>query len=142
MRNGRLLQMLSVATAVFGLAVGAAQAELLKLTAQLGGQNEVPPNDSAGSGSAEATLDTQTGVLTYSIVFEGLTGPVIGAHLHGPSDEGGNAGIVVPFETRESPIEGSAQLSPVQITEVAQGLTYVNIHTGQHPGGELRGQLR
>lgn len=120
----------------------AAQSETVTLSAELSGANEVPPNDSDASGTAEATLDTEAMTLSYSIVFEGLSGPVIGAHLHGPVGEGANAGILIPFETKESPIEGTTEVTDAQVQDILGGLTYVNIHTDQHPGGELRGQLK
>ena len=142
MKMSHLLRIPVAALALAALVHGAAQAEMLKLETQLSGANEVPPNDSEASGSAQATLDTETGTLTYKIMFEGLSGPVIGAHLHGPVGESGNAGIMVPFATEESPIEGTVQLGETQIGEVAEGLSYVNIHTEKFPGGELRGQLK
>ena len=129
------------AVAAAGFAVGTAHSEMISLSAELSGANEVPPNDSAASGMAEATLDTETRMLSFSIEYEGLSGAAIGAHIHGPVGASGNAGIMVPFSSTQSPIEGSAELSASQMSDVLDGLTYVNIHTQKHPGGELRGQL-
>jgi hypothetical protein len=128
-------------TAISGIAMPAAQAEMVSLSAELSGANEVPPHDGTATGMAEATLDTETRMLNFSITYEGLSGPAIGAHIHGPVGTGGNAGIMIPFSTTDSPIEGSAQLTQAQASDMLEGLTYVNIHTQQHPGGELRGQL-
>ncbi|MGY3363838.1 hypothetical protein ACVWZL_000963 [Bradyrhizobium sp. GM2.4] len=61
-----------------------ANAELVKLQADLKGSNEVPPNNSPGTGKAEATYDTEAKTLTYTVSFAGLTGPAMGAHFHGP----------------------------------------------------------
>ena len=129
------------AVAAAGFAATAAHSEMISLSAELSGANEVPPHEGAASGMAEAMLDTGTRVLTFSIVFQDITGPVIGAHLHGPVGVDANAGILIPFETKGSPIEGSAELTEDQASAVLDGLTYVNIHTESHPGGELRGQL-
>ena len=118
-----------------------AHAEMISLSAELSGANEVPPNDSGATGMAEATLDTETRTLTFTVEYEGLSGQAIGAHIHGPKGTGGNAGIMIPFSSTASPIEGSAKLTEAQMKDVLDGLTYVNIHTQQHPGGELRGQL-
>jgi hypothetical protein len=135
-----LLATAMITTAAIFAASGA-HSEMISLSAELSGANEVPPHGGDASGMAEATLDTETRSLTFSISYEGLSGPAIGAHIHGPVGAAGNAGIMIPFSTTQSPIEGSAELSEAQMKDVLDGLTYVNIHTQQHPGGELRGQL-
>lgn len=118
-----------------------ANAEVVKLQADLKGSSEVPPNNSSGSGKAEATYDTETKTLTYTVTYAGLTGPVLGAHFHGPVEPGKNAGIVLPFKTVQSPIQGSATLTDNQATDLLAGKWYANIHTAMNPGGELRGQM-
>ena len=118
-----------------------AGAEVVKLKAELKGSNEVPPNSSPGSGKAEASYDTETKVLTYIVTYAGLTGPAMGAHFHGPSDAGKNAGIALPFKTAQSPIQGSATLTDAQAADLLAGKWYANIHTAGNPGGELRGQM-
>jgi hypothetical protein len=119
----------------------AARAETVILKADLSGSNEVPPNTSPATGKAEATLDTTTRNLTYTITYSGLSGPAVGAHFHGPVEAGKNAGIVVPFKTVQSPIEGTATLTENQAADLLAGKWYANVHTAANPGGELRGQM-
>jgi CHRD domain len=119
----------------------AIRAEVVKLQAELKGSSEVPPNASTGSGTAEATFDTDTKFLTYTITYAGLTGPAMGAHFHGPSEAGKNAGIVLPFKTVQSPIQGTATLTDTQAADLLAGKWYANVHTAANPGGELRGQM-
>ena len=38
--------------------------------------------------------------------------------------------------------EGRGKLTQAQYGDLAAGLYYVNIHTAQYPGGEVRGQLQ
>ena len=121
--------------------VSAARTEIVTLKADLKGSNEVPPNNSTASGKAEATLDTATKHLAYTITFSGLSGPAVGAHFHGPSEAGKNAGIALPFKTLQSPVEGTATLTDNQAADLLAGKWYANIHTGANPGGELRGQM-
>ncbi|XDV61167.1 CHRD domain-containing protein [Bradyrhizobium sp. LLZ17] len=121
--------------------VATASAEVVKLQADLKGGNEVPPNSSSGSGKAEATYDTETKILSYTVTYAGLTGPAMGAHFHGPVEAGKNGGIVLPFKTVQSPIQGSATLTDNQATDLLAGKWYANIHTAMNPGGELRGQM-
>src|SRR5690242_10179639 len=134
-----------MATILLGFALSnfatPARAEVVKLQAEMKGSNEVPPNTSPGSGKAEATFDTSTKLLTWTVTYANLTGPVMGAHFHGPSEAGKNAGIALPFKTVESPIQGSATLTDNQAADLLAGKWYANIHTAANPGGELRGQM-
>lgn len=118
-----------------------ALAETLTFTAALEGGNEVPPNQSAAKGDAEVTFDTDTKLLSWTVNYSGLSGPPIGAHIHGLADPGSNAGIMIPFTTLASPITGSKTLSPLEVEGLTTGRLYVNLHTRLHPGGEIRGQL-
>ncbi|MET4069713.1 hypothetical protein ABID58_004517 [Bradyrhizobium sp. S3.2.6] len=119
----------------------AVRAEVIKLQAELRGSNEVPPNTSSGSGKAEAAFDTDTKILTYTVTYADLTGPALGAHFHGPSESGKNAGIALPFKLTQSPIHGTATLTETQAADLLAGKWYANIHTAANPGGELRGQM-
>jgi hypothetical protein len=122
-------------------AIATAQAETITLKADLKGANEVPPNTSPASGKAEATLNTETRLLAWTVTYADLTGPALGAHFHGPGEPGKNAGIVLPFKTVQSPIEGTATLTETQAADLLAGKWYANVHTAANPGGELRGQM-
>ena len=109
--------------------------------AALTGAAEVPPNSSAASGTLEATLAKDTNILKWKIVYSGLSGPATMAHFHGPAMAGSNAGVVVPFASAASPIEGQATLTPAQVADLMAGKWYANVHTAANPGGEIRGQV-
>jgi hypothetical protein len=128
---------------VVGVAGGLAPAwaDMVTLRADLKGANEVPPNTSPATGKAEMTLNTETRALTYTGTFADLSGPVVGAHFHGPSEAGKNAGIALPFKSVQSPITGTATLTENQAADLLAGKWYANIHTAANPGGELRGQM-
>jgi len=132
---------LGVFATVSLLGVGLAQAETLSFMATLKGADEVPANDSAGTGMVMAKLDTATKIFTYDVTYAGLTGPAIAAHFHGPAAPGLNAGPVVPLTTLANPMEGSGTLTDAQIADLEAGKWYFNIHTSAHKGGEVRGQL-
>jgi len=111
--------------------------------ATLSGAQEVPPNTSSGSGQAELQWNRTSNVLSWKVTYTGLSGPVTAAHIHGPAPMGANAGVVVPFMTGASnTITGQTNLTTAQAADLASGRWYVNIHTAQFPGGEIRGQLR
>lgn len=131
-----------VTAALFaGAAVSPAYAEMLTFTADLSGGNEVPANDSAAEGAAEVTLDTETNALTWTVTYSGLSGPLIGSHIHGPAGTGANAGVLVPLKHGDSPMEGTAEMTDEQVEFLRAGQTYVNLHTENFPGGEIRGNL-
>ena len=78
-----------------------------------------PPNSSSGSGVAAIKLEGD--VLSWVITYSGLTGPVTGAHFHGPAAANANAGVIVPFAgSLGSPISGSQKLTAPQIAEEAR----------------------
>jgi hypothetical protein len=133
--------LIASAILLLGISNGIAAAETVKLKADLSGAAEVPPNNSPATGKAEATLDTETKTLTFMVTYADLSGPALGAHFHGPSEPGKNAGIVLPFKTVQSPIQGTATLTDNQMADLLAGKWYANVHTAANPGGELRGQM-
>ena len=110
--------------------------------ATLSGMQEVPPALTAGTGTAEVTVNTTTMAMTYTVTYSGLTGPATAGHIHGPAPAGANAGVKVPFASvAQSPATGSGTLNAEQYADLKAGRYYVNIHTARNPGGEIRGQL-
>jgi hypothetical protein len=101
--------------------------------------------ESGGKGVADITYDPATRLVTWSITYSGLSGPVTMAHFHGPSGKGENAGVQVWLTQKGSPAEGAikgqATLTPEQAQDFAAGKWYVNLHTQAHPAGEIRGQV-
>jgi hypothetical protein len=128
---------------VYALLAGAAGAETIALTATLSGANEVPPVTSPGNGDAQVTVDTATREMRWEVRVEGLSAPLSAAHFHGPSTTAQNGGIVVPIAKKGdvSPFVGSATLDDEQLADLLDGRWYVNIHTPNHPPGEIRGQV-
>jgi hypothetical protein len=117
-------------------------AEVIQLKADLKATDEVPPNDSAGKGTLEATYDSSSKQLSYTADYSGLTGNATMAHFHGPADPGKNAPIVVPVQgSVASPIKGTATLTDAQADELLAGKLYFNVHTEKNKGGEIRGQV-
>jgi hypothetical protein len=118
--------------------------EIEGFVASLSGAQEVPAVAGAGGGSAEVVFDHATSTVRWTVQFHGLSGPVTGAHLHGPAAPGQNAPVVVPFPGpwATTPLRGQARITAEQFGQLASGQWYVNLHTARHPQGELRGQLR
>lgn len=122
--------------------IGSASAANQYFEATLSGKSEVPPNTSAGSGELLATLDTTTKTLSYTLTFEGLSGPATAAHFHGPAAAGANAGVTVMIgKDLTGVVSGKATLTDDQIKQLTGGTWYVNVHTDANKGGEIRGQV-
>ena len=111
------------------------------MTATLSGAAQVPPNASRGTGTGTVRLDGST--LSWNVSYQGLSGPVTGAHFHGPAAETANAPVVVPFAgSLASPIIGTATLTAAQIADLKAGRWYINLHTAANPAGEIRGHVK
>ena len=136
----------SAALAVAAVALSACSmmpgmSTMVPMKASLSAAQEVPPVNSPATGALEASLDKNTNVLKWRITYSGLTGPATAGHFHGPASMGQNAGVMVPFASAASPIEGQATLTAAQAADVMAGKWYANIHTAANPGGEIRGQV-
>ncbi len=132
-----------LATALTLCLATAASAAMIEYKATLDGKSEVPPNATTGFGGLVATLDTTTKSLTYTLTFQGLSGPAGAAHFHGPAAAGANAGVALPIGGKgpASPVTGTATLTDTQVADLEAGKWYVNVHTAANPGGEIRGQV-
>ena len=121
---------------------GMGGSDMMSMKNQLTGAQEVPAVTTGGSGTVDTTFDKATNVLTWTVTYSGLSGPVTAGHFHGPAMPGANAGVAVPFTgDMASPIRGKATLTAAQAADLTAGRYYANLHTAKNPGGEIRGQV-
>lgn len=124
---------------------GLAQAASESFKVPLTGAQQVPPVPGSGSGTANLTYDPATRQVTWDITYSGLSSPATMAHFHGPAAEGKNGPVEVWLTKKgaavESPFKGEATLTPDQAKQFEAGEIYVNVHTKDHPAGEIRGQV-
>ncbi len=115
----------------------------IQLNASLSGAAEVPPVSTAGSGNAFLTIVNNT--LNYCVSFTNLTSNATAAHLHGPATRTQNAGVLIGFSgvpaATAGSFSGSTALSAQNLLYLINGLTYVNVHSANFGGGEIRGQV-
>jgi hypothetical protein len=114
----------------------------MRIPITLSGNSEVSAVSTAASGSGYITLIGNR--LFYDIDYEGLSAGATAAHIHGPADTTHNAAVLIPFAGASGTagtLFGQTALTSDQLTNLLAGLTYVNIHTPNHPGGEIRGQV-
>ncbi|MGE3174917.1 MAG: CHRD domain-containing protein [Planctomycetota bacterium] len=117
------------------------RAKSTRLTAVLSGNQEVPPNGSAATGTAVAFLHEPERRLVYLVESNGLVN-VSAAHFH-QAPAGSNGPIIVPMTGGNGQYCGvSDHLTAAQATSLLAGGFYANIHTATFPGGEIRGQMQ
>ena len=132
----------ATALSAFLLAGMPAFAEMVSYKADLKGSSEVPANTAKGTGMVDASYDTASKKLTWTVTYSGLTGPATAAHFHGPAAATANGPPEVPLTgDMASPMKGTATLTDAQAADLAAGNMYLNIHTDANKGGEVRGQV-
>lgn len=117
------------------------------MQASLSGGNERPaPVNTAARGLGVFTLVGNQ--LSFNLTYRGLSGAAVAAHIHGPASQSASAGILVdlgPFNGgafgSNGTLSGTVTLTAPQLAAVIDGLTYVNVHTPMHGGGEMRGHI-
>jgi hypothetical protein len=123
------------------LAVPAARADTGFSVSMNGAQAGTP---SPGTGSGTIILNNAQDQIVYSMTYSGLVAARTNQHIHGPAAPGVTAGVLVPLSatgTTSGTLSGTAAVTPTIVGYLLAGNTYVNIHSGTYPGGEIRGQV-
>ncbi|RPJ26796.1 MAG: CHRD domain-containing protein [Nitrosopumilales archaeon] len=126
--------------------------------APLSGENEVPPVQSSATGLAEFTPPVND-TIKYRINITGISNAT-GAHIHsGQASENGEViadlltdttknkdtsyGMTIRGNLSDSSLKGPMEGKTLEdlVAAMDSGETYVNVHTAEHPDGEIRGQV-
>src|SRR3984893_15158780 len=109
--------------------------------AELSGAREVPPTQSKGTGSLKATLDPASNTLTWTGSYSGLSGPVTGAHFHGPVSYVGMSPTPIQVGTPgklASPFKGSTTITDTQAKDLVDALVFQYSYSSQQRRGDPR----
>ena len=111
-----------------------------KVSLKLTGAEEVPPVSVPGSGSGSFTIGAD-GSVTGSVATAGVQGTM--AHIH-LGARGKNGPVIIPLTKNGDSYSApqGAKLSDAQMQAFKAGNLYVNVHTAQNKGGEVRAQLQ
>ena len=126
----------------------------IEFEATLIGANEVPAVSTTATGSATITIEGSE--IVYRVDVVGLEGILV-SHIHiAPPGENGDVNMNL-CNTADTPdcstettgvlVEGSNGVTQGGITfdsllsAIRAGNAYVNVHTTQNQGGEIRGQI-
>lgn len=130
-----------VATAVFvlgtlagGIALGA------DVKVKLSGDQEVPPVTTAAMGEGTISVGDD-GKISGSVTTHGIDGMM--AHIH-MAATGKNGPVIVKL-TKDGDtykVPSDAKLDASQVAAFKAGELYVNVHSANNKGGEIRGQLK
>jgi len=111
----------------------------------LSGMQEVPAVTTNATGVAQFSLNSDFTSIDYSVQVEGLSGAIMGAHLHNEA-AGANGPVVVDLSgdvtgNRISGTISGAALTQSLIIELLESNIYLNVHTAANPNGEIRAQI-
>ena len=161
MKKSLLLVLLVLA---FSISMVAGDDDVITLTADLHGVNEVPAINSNATASFKATI-VENGSITFTETFQNLTSNAILSHIHFGKNHvaggvmiflcGGGGQPACPVATSGT---FSGSITPANVTgpttqgitpgdlasalrAIRQGAGYVNLHSVNFPGGEVRGQV-
>jgi hypothetical protein len=121
---------------------------------------------SPATGTFEATIDDESQSISFTLTYSGLTAPITVSHIHlgNRAQNGGVSAFICgggsqpacPTNSTEGTITGT--IAPVNVVgpsgqgiaagewqelvdAMRAGVTYVNVHDGTFPAGEIRGQI-
>ena len=144
-RIGRVT--LGVAASALVAAGLAAAGESYKVGATLNVKQEVPKQAVKAPNANGAFTGTYTeagkkATLKWKLTYSRLSGKATAAHIHlGKPGVAGN--VIVPLCAPCKPGQtGTATITSKVVSQLEAGKTYVNVHTGKNPAGEIRGQVK
>lgn len=129
---------LALVAALLGASFGVV-AKDVKVT--LTGNQEVPPVTTAAKATGKITIKADKTV-TGKITATGIEGTMAHIHMAAPGKNG------PPIITLEKGSDGSwtvpegSKLTDEQYAAFKAGNLYVNVHSAEHKGGEIRTQLK
>ncbi len=136
---------LLVACAAVLLVSGTALAQQ-KFIAHLDAAQEVPSTPSTGNGVCVVTLNAAQTSIGVQCTYTGLTSNLQADHIHANAAPGVNAGILFGFGvtggTSGTFTAGPFAVTPAQVADMRAHLWYINLHSVNFPGGEIRGQVK
>ena len=158
------------ARVLFMCGLGVATAHAQVFTSTLSGASENPAVVTTASGSTIVTLNQAARTIRVQSTFTGLSSNTTASHLHCCQPSPTNAGVATTTPSfvgfplgvqagtmdQTYSLQSAASYNPAFVTAnggtvagaeaalvagILAGQSYLNIHTVNFPGGELRGQL-
>jgi hypothetical protein len=137
--NFRVFQ--SAAVLVTSLTFACVAAHAADVAVKLSGDQEVPPVASAATGVGTIVIKNDKTV-SGSIKTTGIEGTVAHIHLAEPGKNGPPIITLTKSSDNTWSVPEGAKLSDDQYKSFKDGNLYVNVHSAEHKGGEIRTQLK
>lgn len=127
------------------LLIGSAHAAVYSLSGtmdpqQAGTNGGFGGGTGSGNGTISGTYDDQTNRLNYTVTWADLTSPETVAHFH-VGLPGVSGGVALGMSASSPSTGTNILLSESQESQLLGDQWYVNIHTQNFTGGEIRGQV-
>jgi hypothetical protein len=132
----RFAPALLLSAGVAGMAAQAAD-----VAVKLSGDQEVPPVTSAATGVGTIVVKNDHSV-SGSIKTTGIDGTVAHIHLAEPGKNGPPIINLTKTADNTWSVPDGAKLTDDQYKSFKDGNLYVNVHSAEHKGGEIRTQLK
>lgn len=132
---------IAVAAAGALVVAAAGMAGAKDVAVSLTGEQEVPAVTTAAKGTGKITIADDKSV-TGSIKTSGIAG--VAAHIH-EAPAGQNGKPIITLEKKgdnEWVVPAGSKLTDEQVASFKAGNLYVNVHSAEHKGGEIRTQLK
>lgn len=122
------------------LASASAHAQQQLMPLSLNGATEVPPVVTTATASGQISITSDRNV-SGSIKVSGLVATM--AHIHEAAAGKNGPSIITLIKTSNDSfvVPAGTRLSEAQYANYTNGMLYVNVHSAQHPDGEIRAQL-
>ncbi len=154
-----------ILTALFSVAIATPALAMEHFTAKLSGDQESKPTGSAATGHGMAMLADDGHNLSVMLHWKDLSANAAAGHIHCCSAAGTDSGVAVllnpsPTTSGElamvADLEKDSSYTPgflaanggtaagakaALLKAMAAGMAYFNLHTANHPGGEIRGNI-
>ena len=128
--------------AILALVSAVSAAAQQKFVSSLSGGQEVPANNSTGSGTCIVTLNAAETSISVACSYSGLGSNLQADHIHGTAAVGANAPILIGFGITGGPSGtfnvGPFAVTPTQVANMRAHLWYINLHSVNFPAGEIR----
>ena len=132
---------LAALTLTVGVLVGETALAMAPIETSLSGGQEVPPVKSLATGTSTIMVkDDKT--VSGSIKTTGIKGTAAHIHQGATGMNGPHVVVLTMSSADEWVIPPGSRLTDEQYQSLKDGNLYINVHSAEHKGGEIRAQLK
>ncbi len=112
------------------------------ITAKMTGGNQVPAVTTSADGVASITFNDDYTQAVVNATVSNLSSEFTGIHIHdGAPGTNGSVIFNLTEDYKKGRVTSSIDITKTDVAKFIDGTYYINLHTANNPGGELRGNL-